>query len=461
MGLTLPPLREQSPVKKAVVIGGSLSGCLVAQVLSEHFSEVVILEKDQFDATTAPRKGVPQEHHLHLVLKQGMDIIESIFPGISHALNAEGGVPLNLGRDLRWFQGGEWKVPYLSGLTSTVFSRSLLDKTLRQRILSNPRVTVSRHTRVSGLICNGTRVEGVTLSREGGEEALRCELVVDCSGFGTKTPQWLKAHGLGDVQISTLKKHTHYSSQLYRCTGVVDTKAVMIWDQGSNKHDVGLLFPIEKDIWLVSAAGCFESNPTHDVTTYKAFIDALAQPDISDFIARAVPVSELSNFRFGGSTWRHYEKMSHFPDGLLVVGAAFCNLNPYFAQGLTMCASHVKVLREHLTQGLPARALQKKLARVSRTPWDMAEVEDLRHSRVEGQRTLFKRFLMAYVGMFYTLSNHNTFARELQLKVMHQVASPYALFHPSIVMRIAGMACLSAWRAKSSVRKASSHDTPP
>lgn len=67
-------------MKKAVVIGGSLSGCLVAQVLSEHFSEVVILEKDQFDATTAPRKGVPQEHHLHLVLKQGMDIIESIFP---------------------------------------------------------------------------------------------------------------------------------------------------------------------------------------------------------------------------------------------------------------------------------------------------------------------------------------------------------------------------------------------
>ena len=45
---------------RAVVVGGSLAGMLAARVLSDHFDDVIVLERDQLPATPTARKGVPQ-----------------------------------------------------------------------------------------------------------------------------------------------------------------------------------------------------------------------------------------------------------------------------------------------------------------------------------------------------------------------------------------------------------------
>ncbi|KQB52012.1 hypothetical protein AQS70_16005 [Pseudomonas endophytica] len=430
--------------QKAVVIGGSLTGCLVAQVLSSHFNEVVILEKDQFDCTPTPRKGVPQENHLHIVLKQGMDSIEAIFPGISDSLSAQGGVTVNLGHGLRWYQAGQWKAPYTSKLSSVLFSRALLDTTIRQRILNNPSIQVKRRVRVNAFIIEGSRVEGVRFNDQGADQSLHCDLVVDCSGAGSKTAEWLNTAGFDRVENSTLKKQIRYSSALYRSESPLEKKAIVIWDTGSHKHNVGLLFPIEKDTWIVSTGGCFDSNPTADKNTFKAFIDALPQADISQFISQSTAVSDLHTFAFPGSAWLHYEKMPNFPLGLIVAGAAFCRLNPFFGQGITLCASHALVISQYLlrnTEGcIATRDVQQQLAKANRSPWKVSEVEDLRHACVPGKRSLLNKFLMWYTQKFYCLSNHDVFARELQFKVMHQIASPYALFHPFIVFKVLAQA---------------------
>lgn len=50
---------EQSN-RHAVVIGASIAGLLAARVLSEHFEQVTVIERDRLAEHVEPRKGVPQ-----------------------------------------------------------------------------------------------------------------------------------------------------------------------------------------------------------------------------------------------------------------------------------------------------------------------------------------------------------------------------------------------------------------
>ena len=47
----------------AIVIGGSIAGLFAARVLAEFFDRVTILDRDELDDSTAPRKSVPDAGH--------------------------------------------------------------------------------------------------------------------------------------------------------------------------------------------------------------------------------------------------------------------------------------------------------------------------------------------------------------------------------------------------------------
>src|SRR5512145_616895 len=73
---------KQPVGKKAVVIGGSMTGLLAARVLSDYYAEVIIIERDTFPEEPVPRKGLPQSYQPHLFLARGLDVLENLFPGI-------------------------------------------------------------------------------------------------------------------------------------------------------------------------------------------------------------------------------------------------------------------------------------------------------------------------------------------------------------------------------------------
>ena len=59
------------PFEHAIVIGGSIAGLMAARALTEHFKHVTVIERDTFSEGSEFRKGVPQGHHPHLLLKRG------------------------------------------------------------------------------------------------------------------------------------------------------------------------------------------------------------------------------------------------------------------------------------------------------------------------------------------------------------------------------------------------------
>ncbi len=65
---------------RALVIGGSMAGMLAARVLSEHYDEVLIMDKDDFPEKPEHRPGTPQAYHPHRLLPRGKLILETCFP---------------------------------------------------------------------------------------------------------------------------------------------------------------------------------------------------------------------------------------------------------------------------------------------------------------------------------------------------------------------------------------------
>ena len=96
--------------KHAVVIGSSLAGLFAARVLSDHFEQVTILERDPVHDLPETRKGQPQTVHLHGLLAQGLDIARQYFPGIEKSLTDGGALAGDIAEKVRWHQFGGYKI---------------------------------------------------------------------------------------------------------------------------------------------------------------------------------------------------------------------------------------------------------------------------------------------------------------------------------------------------------------
>jgi hypothetical protein len=56
---------------------------LAARVLSDHFDNVTVLERDRFPEAPDARKGLPQGRHAHALLEGGLGALERLLPGLS------------------------------------------------------------------------------------------------------------------------------------------------------------------------------------------------------------------------------------------------------------------------------------------------------------------------------------------------------------------------------------------
>jgi hypothetical protein len=85
-----------------IVIGVSIAGLLTARVLTNHFQRVTVIARDRLPSAPDYRKGVPQAHHVHLLLARGKQIMEALFPGLDADLEAHGAPTMRWGQDARY-----------------------------------------------------------------------------------------------------------------------------------------------------------------------------------------------------------------------------------------------------------------------------------------------------------------------------------------------------------------------
>lgn len=81
---------------KSIVIGGGIAGLLASRVLSEHFANVLLIERDHYPENAGPRNGTPQANHVHVLLMKGKQLLMDLFPNLERNLLDKGAHKIDL-----------------------------------------------------------------------------------------------------------------------------------------------------------------------------------------------------------------------------------------------------------------------------------------------------------------------------------------------------------------------------
>jgi hypothetical protein len=156
----------------------------------------------------------------------------------------------------------------------------------------------------------------------------------------------------------------------------------------------GIMEIIEDNTWHVTLVGRFGAYPPHDQAGFLAFARALHTPKLYNLVKDAEQLTEITYYRFPTSVQRHYERLTTFPAGFVVLGDAISSFNPVYGQGMSSAALQVKALQQLLTeratgvQGLAdlAQSFFPKAAEIIATPWTLAATQDWAYPQTRGER---------------------------------------------------------------------------
>jgi 2-polyprenyl-6-methoxyphenol hydroxylase-like FAD-dependent oxidoreductase len=468
--------------RHAVVIGGGMAGLLAARVLSDHFDQVTVIERDRYPATPAPRPGVPQSRHLHALLARGLKILGELFPGLSDELIAAGAVEIDVGSDLAWLNPAGWGINANFGISALSFSRDLIDLAVRRRVSSIPNVRLLEDSEVKKLVTNerGDAISGVSFRRRNqtreandDEEFLAADLAVDAGGRASRLPQWLSAIGYEPPVETVIDAHLGYASRLYKIPAGFDAcwKGAIVQAAPPAHIRGGIMFPIEGRRWIVTLIGGDRDYAPIDEENFLAFAGSLRSPLIYEAIRDAEPLTPISGYRATENRRRHYEQLKRWPEALIVIGDGACAFNPVYGQGMTTAAIGAewlgRCLREQLGRGNGksgglARRFQRGLAGLNADPWTLSSSADYRYHDAEGGApNQMTRFMHRYVDQVLLLSTRDAGVRKRFLQAQGMLKPSSELFKPGVFARVIwGMMSDVFRRAKGEDRRMAGVEAP-
>jgi 2-polyprenyl-6-methoxyphenol hydroxylase-like FAD-dependent oxidoreductase len=446
-------------MRHAIVIGGSMAGLFAARVLANQFEQVTLIERDRFPETPDFRPGVPQSHHVHVLLTRGQHLLEELFPGLGDELTAAGAPTLDWTADWPWLGLWGWEPRFKSGLTGRTCSRTLLEWIVRRRLDVLDQVKVIDGAHVKSIMANGdrSRVTGIKFSRRHRQreaalaqlETLTADLIVDASGRNSLLPEWLEVLGYPPVQETVVNSFLGYASRWYQCPDnpQADWQGMLIAPKPPHQSRGGVLYPVEGNCWVVTLSGIGDDHPPIEEDRFLAFAKSLRNPVLYEAIKDATPLSSIFSYRRTENRLRHYDKLPRFPDGIVALGDAVCAFNPVYGQGMTVAALGAMTLNhcidEHRSHspnpdlsGL-SQQFQKQLAQVVAMPWMMAIGEDFRWQTTEGGKPdWLTRLMHLYLDQLGIVALDQRDVFQTFVEVMHMLKPPTALFQPSIVAQV-------------------------
>jgi 2-polyprenyl-6-methoxyphenol hydroxylase-like FAD-dependent oxidoreductase len=396
-----------------------------------------------------PRKGVPQGRHVHGLLAGGLDALTSFFPGLLDELTAEGARTADLAQDVLWFNNGAWRLRCKCGVTGCIQTRPLLEIHIRKRV-----VKLSNVRQVCGVSATGlqmdagkSRVTGVRVTSEAGnEEILPADLIVDCSGRGSKMPAWLEANEFEKPPVTSITVNVGYSTRFFRVPEQegLGWNALVILGQPPKGTRLGVAFLVESGELQVTLGGEFRDYPPDDDAGFLKFAESLEHPALFQAIRSATPASSIAAYRFPAHVWNHYDRLKKFPANLFVLGDALCSFNPIYGQGMTVAALEAQVLHRCLAEtnndadrieGLPGRYF-RGVSSIVQAAWAMATGADLAFPQAEGPKPSGHAAINRYLGHVIALSCYDRKVLTTWNQVTNMQRPLSALFGPSIVARV-------------------------
>ncbi|MFF5184930.1 NAD(P)/FAD-dependent oxidoreductase [Streptomyces sp. NPDC000345] len=443
---------DPTPARTAVVLGGSHAGMLAAAALSGLAERVVVVERDVLPDGPAPRKGLPQAHHAHMLWSGGVRAVAELLPGAVEALREAGARRNPVTTDMVVMGARGWFRRWPESHHVILAGRDLLDATVRAQVLADRRVELLDGTEVLGLEGGARAVTGVRIREKGrdgsGERVLRAGLVVDATGRGSRASHWLTDLGLPAVERREVDSGLAYASRLYLAPEQARSGYPIVNVQPDPRDGrpgrAGFLLPIENGRWIVTLNGSRGGEPSAEADDFVRFArEELRHPVIGELLERAEPLTDVSYTRATRNRRHFYERMPLWPENFAVLGDALAAFNPLYGHGLAVGAQSAVLLRDVVRRhgwgaaGL-SRRIQRAVARPAVAAWDLAVGQDVFYpGATEHGPTLRDRMLAAYVGrLMLTATGNGRIARRVT-DVTSLERGPEVLLAPSVLVAAA------------------------
>jgi 2-polyprenyl-6-methoxyphenol hydroxylase-like FAD-dependent oxidoreductase len=439
--------------RRAVVVGAGMAGLPAAGACADFFEQVVVLERDRLPPDAAPRAGTPQARHTHALLVGGQEALCDLFPGFEQDLVAAGAVPLKVGLDLRLERPGFDPFPQRDlGFVGYALSRPLIELTPRRRVGQCTNITVREHCRAAELVASPAG-DASAIRFENGDgrrETLAADLVVEASGRCNLTFGLLQALGRSPPEETAIGVDIGYATAVFAIPEdpPAGWRAVMTFDSAPRGGRAGILFPLERNRWIVTLVGHHADKPPADRDGFLAYAQRLRTSTIFDAIKGAEQLGEMARFGFPASLLRHFERLGAFPRRLLPIGDAICRFNPVWGQGMSVAAQEARLLRDLLRRRAAAPdplaelapAFLAEAAALIETPWAMAAVPDLAHPETVGERPRDLEQRLAFGEALNRLAAQDAAVHKLVSEVLHLLKPQSVLHDPALVERARALA---------------------
>ena len=197
----------------------------------------------------------------------------------------------------------------------------------------------------------------------------------------------------------------------------------------------GLAISVEDGHWLIAALGVGDDRPPRDMAGFEAFLGGLRDPALARMAERLEPVSDVMVHRQTANRRRHYDEQDDWPDGVVVMGDAFCAFNPVYGQGIAVGACEAVLVRDAISAGMKpggARQLLQQFAKLVALPWSIATATDLQYPTCQQSPTRLGALQDNWARQLEKLSVHgNERAAFARSSVYHLMAPPRRLLHPA------------------------------
>jgi 2-polyprenyl-6-methoxyphenol hydroxylase-like FAD-dependent oxidoreductase len=337
-----------------LVAGAGIAGLGAALALGDT-RRVTLIDRDrappQGDAEDAflhwERRGATQLRHSHVFLGRLTTLLQTRYPDLLRELvdsgarifTFEDGLPPPLRQGYEKRKGDEE--------LSILFSRrTTLELVMRRYAGRLPGVCFVDDAGVRGVVMEDGAVRGLKVERNGAQEEMRAEIVVDASGRNTAFPDWLRAEGVAVAEEES-PAGILYFTRHYRLR---DVACEPPRDGTPGAGDLGYIkfgvFPADNRHFSVTLA-------IPEIETELRM--AVMRPEIFDSVcaeipgcgrwtdpARSVPASQVFSMGNLKSVWRQY---SPAPANFFALGDAAVRTNPLYGRGCSAGIVHAHILR--------------------------------------------------------------------------------------------------------------------
>ena len=436
----------------AVVVGAGLAGLLAAAALSDFFKNVVVVERDRLPTRPGLRKGVPQGAHVHTLLGYAVEAFDQLVPGMIGRLYEAGAVRIRRNQDI-WFHDMVGPTPIRDvGILTPSVTRPLLEHVAGDLIFRKPNVTLREGTRLVSFLSDAAHnVCGVALNSDaGGDETISAELVIDCSGRGSRLPDWLQQQGYDAVEAQQLDINMGYTSGTFRPPPKWrDSSWACLMLAIPPSRRAAYISPVDGGHWVATTYGRGGEFAPRDLEGFLEWTRGLAHPVVHDRLAEAELVGQLRSYNIPTGIWRRYDRMERFPDGVLPAGEGFTSFNPMYGQGISLAAGQALALRAALKQSAPsggdplrglALAYFAGCFELNAQAWSVMETRDLAFPSTQGLRPadFDERWRVSHA--IRRLAEVDPDVHRLSVRVLHLMEPTSALQDPKIMQRAMALA---------------------